>query len=235
MVLASLTAPRKSERVNDPNTPRPFTESEFRGLRDREPSLFLDEFPELIDGRIILNAELPKLWTVELFQELAKDEPFDDMRLELIDGEIYEMGIANAPHDSAMGLADYMLKRVFGDGYFVRIGLGLIVSDTSGVAPDLAVVKGSPRDYCKKVPTTALLIVEVSDTTIGKDTTAKAGIYAEAGIEDYWVIDVNNRQLIVHRKPDDFHYSEVTYLQSGDSISPLAVPSASIAVADLLP
>jgi Uma2 family endonuclease len=103
--------------------------------------------------------------------------------------------------------------------------------------PDLAIVEGQPKNYAKRHPTTAELVVEVSDTTLKLDLGDKAELYAAAGIADYWVIDVSNRYLIVHRDPDAEAeaYRSVARFGLGDTVAPLAVPDRPIAVADLLP
>ena len=107
--------------------------------------------------------------------------------------------------------------------------------------PDLAVVAGSARDYLQK-PATASLVVEVSDSSLDYDTNDKASLYAAAGIADYWVVDLVNRQLIVFRspqantsKPFGFAYANVTLHAAGQAVSPLAATAASVAVAELLP
>lgn len=108
--------------------------------------------------------------------------------------------------------------------------------------PDIAVVRGTARDYEQAHPTTAVLVIEVSDTTLRVDCTTKAGIYARAGIEEYWVVDLNTRRLIVHRQPVPMrgrplghYYASVVRYTEAETVTPLAAPDAVIAVADLLP
>ncbi len=107
--------------------------------------------------------------------------------------------------------------------------------------PDLAVVAGSPRDYLQK-PTTAVLVIEISDSSLDYDTTTKASLYASAGIADYWVLDLKNRRLLVYRDPIadaaapfQFNYANIIEASAGAMVSPLALPAGKIAVADLLP
>ena len=105
--------------------------------------------------------------------------------------------------------------------------------------PDVSVVPGQKRTYMDH-PTLSLLIVEVADTTLDRDTTVKAEMYATAGIADYWVLDVVGRQLIVFRNPTPIPdggaaYRDKTTLGPADRVSPLAAPNASILVGDLLP
>ena len=109
--------------------------------------------------------------------------------------------------------------------------------------PDIAVVAGTPRTRdLTKQPTTALLSVEVAGTTLGYDRHRKASIYARAGIEDYWIVNLRRGQLEVRRQPVanahpryGFGYASLTTFGPNDTVTPLAAPNASVAVADLLP
>jgi Uma2 family endonuclease len=135
------------------------------------------------------------------------------------------------------------LKVVFVTGHYIRMQQPFTVPGVkvgSEPQPDVAVIPGSPRNYTDH-PTVAALIVEVADTTLANDTTTKAELYATAGIADYWVLDVTNRQLHVFRDPQHNAVLGVTAYQThlglapGDHVSPLAAPTASILVNDLLP
>jgi Uma2 family endonuclease len=83
-------------------------------------------------------------------------------------------------------------------------------------------------------------VVEISDTSLTYDLTTKAELYATAGIPDYWVLDVDGRQLIVFRDPQPIPdggaaYRSRTTHAPADAVAPLAAPSAAVRVADLLP
>src|SRR5204862_46858 len=90
-------------------------------------------------------------------------------------------------------------------------------------------------------PTTALLVVEVADTTLSYDRNTKASLYAASGIADYWIVNIPGQQLEVFRDPVPdasarfgVRYSSRTILVAGDVVSPLALPAAQVPVADLL-
>ncbi|HKB00706.1 MAG TPA: Uma2 family endonuclease [Gemmataceae bacterium] len=184
----------------------------------------------------------PKRWTVAEFHRLWEQGWFERSRPMLLDGEIYEMAIPGPRHNTGVGLADYALKAVFAVGYWVRVQMPLVLSQWSDPVPDLAVLTGSVRDYVATQPTTAVLVVEVADTSLSTDTGEKARLYAAAGIADYWVVDLNSRTLIVHRdphpdpaSPHGASYQTATALAPGQSAAPLAAPQAVVNVADLLP
>lgn len=98
---------------------------------------------------------------------------------------------------------------------------------------------GGPRDFPTH-PATALLVIEVADSSLFLDATTKAELYAAAGIADYWVLDLENHRLLVYRDPAPLPDGGMTCrtqsaLGPADSVSSLAVPSATVRVTDLLP
>jgi Uma2 family endonuclease len=109
--------------------------------------------------------------------------------------------------------------------------------------PDVAVIAGSIRENAGRAnPKSALLIVEVSESSLAYDRNRKGSLYARAGIADYWIVNLEKRFLEVHRNPvpDEaaafgFRYQDVEFLEPPDEIAPLALPQARIKIADLLP
>lgn len=164
-------------------------------------------------------------------------------RLELIGGEVHaKVSPQKTPHATTITVASDALRRVFGAGHHVRVQLPLALGEHSEPEPDLAVVRGSARDYLADHPESAVLIVEVADTTVRFDRTVKASLYARAGIADYWLVNLQDRVLELHREPAPMpdqpfghHYRSITRHVESDSLAPLAAPSAPIRVVDLLP
>ena len=160
----------------------------------------------------------------------------------LIDGEILEMAAPGPLHTTSQGLVEDWLRTVFPSGQFwVRGQGGMALGINTDPVPDVAVVPGTPRSYAHH-PSTALLVVEIADTSVAYDTGDKASLYAAAGVEDYWVIDVNDHRLYVFRGPTPdpnrkygHWYSQVTVLTPADTVAPLAMPNTSVRVGDLLP
>ncbi|HEX3149645.1 MAG TPA: Uma2 family endonuclease [Gemmataceae bacterium] len=182
-----------------------------------------------------------KRWTVDEFHDIYSLPKFANRKLVLLDGEILEMPNPNAPHDSGLGLAIATVTSLFGPGFWVRGQMALRLSQATDPMPDIAVVPGSPRDYPQQ-PTTALLVIEVSDSSVSIDTGIKAQLYAAVGIADYWVVDLNNKLVIVHRdprpdpnSPHGVSYANVTSVTASQSVSPLAKAGSIVNVADLLP
>ncbi|HKI31606.1 MAG TPA: Uma2 family endonuclease [Gemmataceae bacterium] len=167
---------------------------------------------------------------------------FIGQRVELIAGEVVVMPAFNPPHSAATSLTEKALEAAFGSGFWVRTGAPISLPGDSEPEPDVSVVPGGPRDYLAAHPTTALLVVEVCESTLREDRNLKGSLYAAAGLQDYWIVNLVDRQLEVYRKPipdanepHGFVYDEVTFFGPADFVTPLALPHAKIAVADLLP
>jgi len=149
----------------------------------------------------------------------------------------------NPPHTHAVDRGVEALRRVFQAGFWVRHESPLVLGPGKPPEPDLAVVVGERRDFANRHPHAreAVLVVEVADTTLARDTGAKADRYARAGIEDYWVLDLNGRVLEVFRGPvvtkrvPRGRYRDRELLDIDEVIAPLAASGANIAVRDLLP
>jgi Uma2 family endonuclease len=181
------------------------------------------------------------LWTVDQFHYLGDLGMFEGRRAMLIDGVIVEEGSMNPPHRIALELASEAVRAAFGAGWRVCVQMPLVLGQLTDPEPDIAVVAGTPRRTTTH-PTTAALVVEVADSSLRFDTTVKLATYAAGSIADYWVLDVNSRQLLVFRDPraDPTAAQGHTYLTQrtlgpADAIDPLAAPGRTVSVADLLP
>ena len=158
-----------------------------------------------------------------------------DARLELIDGDLNAMTPEGVSHTIGIDLTADCLRRVFGRGFYVRVQHPLAADDYSEPEPDVAVVRGAIRDYARGHPTSAVLVVEVSNESLRYDRTVKPRLYARCGIPEYWILALPEARLEVYRDPAGDGYRSVTNHAAGDKVAPLACPDARIAVADLLP
>jgi Uma2 family endonuclease len=190
------------------------------------------------------SARTKARWTCEEYEALGELPPLRGRRTELIDGEIFFMPAMKDPHAVAVGLCDLQVRRVFSDQkYLCRMQLPVQIGTDNEPEPDISVVLGPPRRYLGKGhPREAFLLIEVADTSIRIDLGVKASMYALMGLQDYWVLDLNERRLVVHRqsivdshRSHGYFYKEIGSYGSGDFVEPLAVPGAKVAVADLLP
>ena len=168
---------------------------------------------------------------------LNEDDP-----IELLDGLLFVKEPQHSPHRTAVLLVAKAVERAFGEGWFVQTQSPIILDDRSEPEPDVCVVRGSPRDYVASHPTRPALIVEVAQSGLRIARGRKATAYARARIADYWVVNLIDRVLEVHREPArpgpaqrHWGYVAITTLGADATVAPLAAPSADIRVADLLP
>ncbi|MEM4412909.1 MAG: Uma2 family endonuclease [Candidatus Caldarchaeum sp.] len=180
-------------------------------------------------------------WTRQEYDRMAEAGLFDPKeRVQLIAGELVILTAQNSPHAVTIGKTQRVLERIFGQGIWVRIQMPALIDPDSEPEPDLVVVTGAPDEYLNEHSRTALLVIEVADTTLSLDRDQKAPLYARAGIPEYWIVNLLERCLEVFRDPvtppgQPASYRSHVKLGPSDTISLLAAPTASIAVADLLP
>lgn len=199
-----------------------------------------DERVELLNGQIFMKFNFSKLRpiTVEEYYQMAEGGILKpDEKLELINGQIIQkMTPQGSFHAAAISRANRILFGRFFPNALVRLQLPLTLGDASEPEPDIALVKVEPTDYDEHHPTAAdtYLIIEVANSTLQSDLTDKNMLYAKAGIADYWVLDVKNRQLHVLRQPTDEGYQQITVLDETQAIAALAFPDVTIHVAEML-
>lgn len=161
-------------------------------------------------------------------------------RYELVDGEVISKMGQNPPHATAIGLLSDWLGEVFGAPY-VRVQLtsdvGTADPEHNEPEPDVAVTREPRRAYVGRHPgpEDLLLVAEVSDRSLRFDLTRKAALYAAAGYPEYWVLDLNQRRVVVHRDPDPRGYQQITAYSEDETAAPLARPEARVRVGDLMP
>jgi Uma2 family endonuclease len=180
----------------------------------------------------------PRRWTREEYHRAADLGLFrPEERLELLDGEIIARMTQNEPHAAVAAHAARILAQLFGPDHHTRTHSPIVLNGRSEPEPDVIVVPGTEFDYLSRHPgpTDLRLVVEVSDTTLRYDRGRKGTAYARAGIVEYWIVNLPDRQLEVHRDPSGARYRSVTVYREQDAVTPLAAPGVTIRVADLLP
>ncbi len=195
---------------------------------------------QLMYGDRSETASLQKKWTSDEYYRLGELGFFNGERVELIEGEIIEMAPLGSPHVTGLELTAELLRSVFGKDFHVRTQAPIDAGDTSQPEPDVAVIAGQIRDFSAAHPKTAVLVVEVSQSTLPFDRTVKSRLYARTGIEEYWILNLKDRCLEVYRnRVEDpvlgFVYSEQTIVGESQSISSLSKPECEIDVSDMLP
>jgi len=181
-------------------------------------------------------------WRRVEYERLVDLGLFVGERLELLDGVLVVREPQGSPHAAIVEKVGLVLAAAFGGGWHARRHSPLALGDFSEPEPDVAVVAGEPKDYIAAHPSTAALVVEVADSSLRLDRRFKAAIYARAGLREYWIVNLVDRTVEVHREPqapagaaEDWSYGTIEALRPPAQVTPLAAPERPIAVADLLP
>ncbi len=179
-------------------------------------------------------AQLHRL-SVDEYHRILEASGFDeDARVELLGGLLAAMSPKTRAHENAVTwLARWLMQAVDLDVFEVRVASPLTLED-SEPEPDLAVIAlSAPRPYH---PATASLIIEVSASSLRRDLGAKAELYARAGVPEYWVVDLDHRQLVVKRdlRSATGNYAQSLELDASARVTAGAVTLPELAVADVL-
>ena len=153
------------------------------------------------------------LYRVE-YEALARQGFFADEKVELLEGQLVANDDEGEPHaQTQRRLLRAAFEAISGQEGEIGAGNPIALSDTSEPEPDVAVyLPGTCRGHH---PRTATLLIEVSHTSLRRDRTLKARLYAEAGVPEYWLVDLVHDQVIVHREPVDGAYRAVEAIREG--------------------
>jgi Uma2 family endonuclease len=181
-------------------------------------------------------------WRRVEYERLVDLGVFVGERLELLDGVLLVREPQGSAHAAIVTKIGRVLASAFGGGWHPRLHSPLALGEDSEPEPDVAVVAGEPQDYIAAHPSTAALVVEVADSSLRLDRRFKAAVYARADLREYWIVNLVEGALEVHREPqpaadtaDAWIYRSVDVLRPPVTVTPRAAPAARIPVADLLP
>ena len=175
-------------------------------------------------------------WTRTDYERMVNAGVFQSGdRLELVGGEIIDMTPQSTRHAVAVQLVCDVLGGILESDYCLRSQMPLAVSVDSEPEPDVAVVRGTPRDYIEGHPRTALLVVEVPDTSLDYDREVKSPLYAACGIPEYWIVNLADEELIVFADPEEGQYTSQMTLHRGQTVSPAFLPPSLLPVESLMP
>jgi Uma2 family endonuclease len=180
----------------------------------------------------------PLRWTAEQYLALADDGTLGpDDRVELLEGVVVAMAPHNVPHAAGVSRAHLAITRAVSDRGVVRGQVSFVAGSHSVPEPDVMVAPGRIEDYDRAHPTSALLVIEVADSSLKQDRLTKRAIYAAAGVPEYWIVNLRDDCVEVRRGPDagTRRYAATVIARRGDVIELLAFPGVRVAVDDLLP
>lgn len=167
------------------------------------------------------------------YHRLGKQGAFDGLRVQLVNGAVIIMSPMGTPHAYAVAKLNRILLAQSPQDTDVRVQLPLAAADDSEPEPDFAVVpaaSGPGTDH----PLTALLVIEVADSSRKLDLGPKARLYAACRVPEYWVVDLQAETLVVHRSPKQGRYTSVRRHPRGRRVSSTALPSVSLQLSEIL-
>jgi Uma2 family endonuclease len=183
-----------------------------------------------------LPVQIPRLaFTIEQFHRMGQSGIFAiDQRLELISGEIVEMSPIGTRHVAGVNRLVDLFRKI--DQVYISVQNPVQLSDASLPQPDVALLRRREDFYASAYPEPAdvLLLVEAADTSLAYDRDVKVPLYAQAGIAEVWLVDLNKPELTVYRSPVNGKYTEVRYPQPADTVGPVLLPEASYFVEQIV-
>jgi Uma2 family endonuclease len=168
------------------------------------------------------------------YDQLVQLGLFEDERIELLGGVIVEMTRPGTRHSESVNRAMkafFVLE--FQGRARVRVQMPLALDEFSEPQPDLALVPAA--DYSHEHPSTSLLLIEIADASLRKDTRVKAALYAAQGVREYWIVNLVDDVIEVRRDPAPSGYRTLTTYGRGETVSPLEFPDLVVAVDEILP
>jgi len=173
-------------------------------------------------------------WSVDDYHRMIEAGILRDRRVELLAGEIVEMSPETPIHYNTAKRGARYLEELLTGRADVRFNGPITLLD-SEPEPDIAIVRLPESTYNNRnpEPEDIFWVIEVAKASLKKDLDFKGSIYATAEIQEYWVLDISAKRLIVFREPQNGQYViEQTFLQG--EVIPLAFPDVRILIERLL-
>ena len=159
----------------------------------------------------------------------------EDDRLELIDGEIFDMPPIGSQHGGRVKHLNRLLSKAVGESAIVSVQNPIILGDHSEPEPDLALLRPRPDFYTNSHPRApdVLLLIEVADSTLQTDRDIKVPLYARHDIPEVWIVDIRNRQILRFAHPKQGVYQTLETLDLRQPPALPGLPDCSVALAAL--
>jgi Uma2 family endonuclease len=165
------------------------------------------------------------------YDELVRRGALDQARVELLHGRLVSMSPQGEQHAYSVTRLAKILIRALGDRAVVRVQAPFIAPNESEPEPDVAIV--APGDYLDEHPKAASLVIEVADSSLARDR-AKAELYSASVIE-YWIVNLVDDIVEVHREPNRDGYGKITRHRRGDVLRPASLAGVEVSVEEMLP
>jgi Uma2 family endonuclease len=175
--------------------------------------------------------------TVEEYHRMGEDGILRaDERVELLDGELYEMPPIGDGHVGGVNRLNVRFVLRVGERAIVSVQNPIRLSDFSEPEPDVALLRPRSDFYGtgKARPEDVLLLIEVADSSLEYDRQSKLPRYAASGIVEVWIVDVAGGVVEVYREPAGNEYAVRTVHRRGEILSPSALPDVTITVDEIV-
>lgn len=180
---------------------------------------------------------LRRRFTVEEYHRMARAGIFsEDDRMELIEGEIVMMAPIGSRHASCVGRLTHLLASTVGQQAIVWVQNPIRLGPDSEPQPDVALLRPRPDFYAEAHPgpEDVLLVIEVAETSADSDRSVKIPLYARAGIQSAWIVDLSTGGIEAYAEPMPDGYRRFRRIQRGQTISLGAFPEVTLAVDTIL-
>jgi Uma2 family endonuclease len=174
---------------------------------------------------------------VDQYYQLAEEGILaPDARVELIEGEIIDMPPIGPSHSAVVSRLTRLFIRAVPERGHVRIQLPVRLDRYSEPVPDLALLRARDDDYMRSHPSAAdaLLLIEVSHSSLRFDRNAKVPLYARHGIPEVWIVDIEGLRVQFFRSLKEGRYEDVQVTSAPGLVSPTMLPQATVELRDLL-
>lgn len=174
-------------------------------------------------------------FTVEEYHRMGESGVFNETRVELIDGEIYYMSPINSPHAGTVKFLNRLLNKLLGHQYLIGVQDPITLDNLSEPEPDITILKMREDFYMDShpQPDEVTLLIEVADSSLETDKRVKLPKYAKAGIQEVWIMDINEKCIEIHTQPwEDIYRNKNIYLLNEEMKTNLF---GKIAVRDFFP
>lgn len=160
----------------------------------------------------------------------------EDDRVELLEGEIVQLSPIGSRHQGCVNRLTSILVRFAAQNYVVSVQGPVRLDENSEPQPDLALLKPSPDFYANAHPTPddILILIEVSETSAAYDREVKLPLYAERGIRETWIVDLESGTIEVNDEPSSDGYGRITKRRRGEAVRSSVLPGFSVNVEDVL-
>jgi Uma2 family endonuclease len=179
-----------------------------------------------------------KLFTVYDYHKMADAGILrEGERVELIRGEIIRMSPIHPPHNGTIHRANRSLVRIVGDNAIVGVQGSIRLDEYDEPQPDLYLLRPKDDFYASAHagPADILLIIEIADSSLDYDRTTRLQLYAEAGIPEYWISDLQKECVMAYSEPAGNTYHTSRQFHRGETLAPKLLPECVVPVDTLLP